>query len=194
MKRNGTRNILTSDIAAMRHFQTFETDRLLLRPTDTGDAAFIFELLNTPKWIEFIGDRNVRSEEDARNYISGKMLPQLERLGFSNYTVLRKEDSVKLGVCGIYDRQGLEGFDLGFAFLPRYEGYGYAFEAASRLVKAAADDFEIKGLKAITTKTNISSQKLLMKLEFEFVKLIRLEGDDEELMLYQKNLKPSNQN
>ncbi len=118
------------------------------------------------------------------------MIPQLERLGFSNYTVFRKEDFAKMGVCGIYDRQGLEGFDLGFAFLPAYEGKGYAFEAASRLVEAAATEFEISQLKAITTKTNISSQKLLLKLHFEFVKMVLIEGDEEELMLYEKNLKP----
>lgn len=172
----------------MHTIQTFETERLFLKPTDTGDASFIFELLNTPKWIEYIGDRNVRSVEDAWNYITGKMLPQMQRLGFSNYTVFRKEDHAKVGVCGIYDRQGLEGFDLGFAFLPAYEGNGYAFEAASRLVEAAASDFGISHLKAITTTTNTRSQKLLLKLNFDYVNLIRIEGDPEELMLFEKKI------
>jgi RimJ/RimL family protein N-acetyltransferase len=172
----------------MPSYHSFKTERLILRPTLADDASFIFELLNTPKWIEFIGDRNIRSEEDARQYIITRMLPQLKRLGYSNYTVVRKEDELKIGVCGLYDRPGLDGVDIGFAFLPQYEGKGFAFEAASALIEAAGSQFAIPQLKAITTVKNISSQKLLLKLHFEFTKMIRLEDDEEELMLFVRNL------
>ncbi|MBL7750575.1 MAG: hypothetical protein JNN29_04285, partial [Chitinophagaceae bacterium] len=66
------------------NYKTFETDRLIIRPTVEEDAAFILELLNTPKWIQFVGDRKVHTEADAQNYIRIKMMPQLERLGYSN--------------------------------------------------------------------------------------------------------------
>ena len=45
----------------MSKFKIFETDRLILKPTSEEDAEFIFELLNTPKWLKYIGDRNVKS-------------------------------------------------------------------------------------------------------------------------------------
>ncbi|MEZ5008622.1 MAG: GNAT family N-acetyltransferase [Chitinophagales bacterium] len=101
--------------------KTFETERLIIRPTNESDAAFLMELLNTPKWIQNIGNRNINNLEDAKVYIQTKCTPQFERLGYGNYTVVRKSDQVKLGTCGLYDREGLEGIDIGFAFLPQYE-------------------------------------------------------------------------
>ena len=99
----------------MKHYNQFETERLLLRATSTEDAEFILELTNTPKWLMYIGDRNIRSPENARDYIKEKIEPQHKRLGYSNYTVLRKSDEVKMGTCGLYDREGVEGIDIGFA-------------------------------------------------------------------------------
>lgn len=102
-----------------------ETERLRLRSTSEEDADFVYRLLNSPQWLKYIGDRKVYSIEDARGYIQKKMLPQLERLGHSNFTVIRKSDGARMGSCGLYDREGLEGVDIGFAFLPEYEGQGY---------------------------------------------------------------------
>lgn len=162
-----------------------ETERLLLKPAQVEDAAFVFELLNTPKWKEFIGDRNVNSIEDAEAYITTRMLPQFERLNYGNYIVIRKADNVKIGSCGLYDREGLEGIDIGFAFLPDYEGKGYAYEVASKILEVGINHFGIKNLSAITTQNNFSSQKLLEKLGLKYVKLITIPNDDEELMYYE---------
>ena len=118
-------------------------------------------------------------------YIAEKMTPQIERSGFGNYVVVRKEDGVKMGACGLYDRKGLEGIDIGFAFLPQYEKMGYAYEAALKIKEAAIEHFGIKRIKAITTKDNLASQKLLEKLDLKFKEFIQLEGDEEELMLYE---------
>lgn len=172
------------------NFLTLETERLFMRPTTEEDAAFILALLNMPKWIQFIGDRGVHTEEEAANYIRTRMLPQLERLGFSNYTVIRKEDETKIGVCGLYDREGLEGVDIGFAFLPEYEGKGYAFEAASRMLQAGKENFGLTLVKAITIEENQSSRRLLEKLGLSFQKKMFMDGDPVELMLYEKNLIP----
>ena len=110
----------------MGKYKDFETEILLIKPTTEKDARLIFELFNTRKWIENIGDRNIKTVESAKAYILEKMKPQLERLGYSNYTIIRKIDNVKIGTCGLYDREGLEGIDIGFAFLPEYEKKGYA--------------------------------------------------------------------
>jgi [ribosomal protein S5]-alanine N-acetyltransferase len=167
----------------MPQILTFETTRLFLKPALTEDADFILELFNTPKWLSFIGDRNVKSRADAEQYIQTKMLPQIEKLGFGNYIVIRKEDHEKIGTCGLYDREGLDGIDIGFAFLPQYEGKGYAYEAALRVKSAAFYTFDLKKINAIATKDNIPSQRLLEKLGLKFVKIIAL--NDEELMFYE---------
>lgn len=172
----------------MTNLPYIETERLLLKAIDQSDAAFECELLNTPKFIAYIGDRNVRSEDEAAVYIKEKMLPQFERLGYGNYVVIRKDDNIKLGTCGLFGREGLDGIDIGFAFLPQYEGYGYAFEAASRLKEEAFSKFGLHTICAITTVDNTSSRRLIEKLGLQFIKIIKLEGDDTELMYYELNL------
>lgn len=164
--------------------KTFETERLCIIPTTENDARFIYELLNTPKWIKYIGDRGIKTIEHAKDYIKEKMIPQLERLGYSNYTLIRKDNNEKIGICGLYDREGLEGVDIGFAFLPKYEKKGYAFEASSKVRDIAFNEFKIKKISAITTKDNISSQKLLEKLGFIFTGKTKLPSDAEELLVY----------
>lgn len=99
----------------------FETERLFLRPTSDADAKFIFALMNNPTWIQHIGDRNITSFESAKDYILSRMLPQLGKLGYGNYTITRKTDNLKIGSCGLYDREGLDGIDIGFALLPEFE-------------------------------------------------------------------------
>jgi len=165
--------------------KTLETKRLLLKPTDVEDSSFIFELVNMPKWSEFIGDRCVNSIDDANLYIVEKIRPQIEKIGYGNYTVILKSEGHKIGTCGLYDREGLEGVDIGFAFLPEYEGQGYAFEGSQKLLEVGFTNLAIEKVNAITLPSNIASQKLLEKLGLRFVKRVKLPHDDNELMLYQ---------
>ncbi|MFK7809837.1 MAG: GNAT family N-acetyltransferase [Saprospiraceae bacterium] len=168
----------------MKKYKSFETERLFLRPSAITDAPFVLELLNTPKWIKNIGDRNVKTLEDAELYIKEKMLPQLDRLGFGNYFITRKTDNVTIGSCGLYDRDGLEGVDIGFAFLPEHEGQGYAYESAVKIKEIGINEFGVKKISAITIEENVASRKLIEKLGLTFQKMINLPDDDVELMLY----------
>jgi RimJ/RimL family protein N-acetyltransferase len=168
----------------MKRYAHFETERLVLQPTTEEDAGFILELLNSPKWLEYIGDRNVHTEEDAIQYIKNKISPQLEKLGFGNYTLIRKTDGVKIGSCGLYDREGLEGIDIGFALLPAFEGLGYGFESASKVLEIGKTELNIDRFSAITTKSNLASQRLIEKLGLRYIETIRIPNDEEELLLY----------
>ncbi|WP_312822414.1 GNAT family N-acetyltransferase [Epilithonimonas sp.] len=165
--------------------KTFETERLILKPADIQDADFFLELYNMPSFIQYIGDRNLRTKEDAENYILNRFLPQFQKLGFGNYVVILKEDNTKIGAVGIFEREGLAVLDIGFSFLGKYEGRGYAYEAANRLKEAAAQDFGVNKISAITTKDNFSSQKLIEKLGLKFQKMLRIPNDDAELMYYE---------
>lgn len=168
----------------MTEYKVFETERLLLKPTSLADAEFIFKLMNTPKWIEYIGDRNVKTIDSAKAYIANKMMPQLQRLGYSNFTILRKSDDAKIGTCGLFDREGLEGIDIGFAFLPEYEKKGYAIEATNKLKDLAFNEFGIPELSAITAKSNGASQALLEKLGLKRSGTTKLPNDDEAVLLF----------
>lgn len=162
----------------------YETERLILTPTSLEDAAFVLAVMNTPKWIKNIGDRKVHTIAAAEQYIKEKMLPQYKRLGYGNNTVTRKADGVKMGSCGLYDRPGLEGVDIGFAFLPEYEGQGYASEAAQKVKSLALSEWGITKISGITSQSNIASQRVLSRLGLEPSGLVQLPNDEEELMLY----------
>lgn len=168
----------------MTDYKIFETERLWLIPMTEIDAPFFLALVNTPKWLQYIGDREVRTVEAATEYITKRMKPQLERLGFGNFKVVRKADGVILGTCGLFDRAGLDGIDIGFAFLPQYEKKGYAFEAASKMLALAKHEFLLKEVKAITMKDNIDSQRLLEKIGMKYSEDVTIPNDTEILMLY----------
>ena len=166
-------------------YLTFETERLLINPTNAGDSDLIYKMLNSPKFKQFVGNRNIQTIEDATKYIKDSMLPQLREFGYSNYSIIRKSDSLKIGVCGLYNREGIEGIDIGFGILPDYEGNGYAFEAAQRLIRAAFEDFKINTVKAITSKENFASQKILEELEMTKIGSMKIPDGNKEVYLYE---------
>lgn len=169
----------------MQKYTSLETKRLRLIPASKDFAPFALKLMNSPKWIEFIGQRNIHTVEDAEKYIEEKMLPQFERLGFGNYYVVEKFSGETLGACGLYTREGLESVDIGFAFLEEYEGKGFAYEAASKIMQEGIEQFGLTSICAITTPENKSSQKLIEKLGLRFKEIINLPDDPVDLMLYE---------
>ena len=170
----------------------FETERLILKPMNIEDAEFLLELINTPKWIQNIGDRKVHTVAEAKQYIETKMLPQLKKLGYSNYVMIRQIDDKKVGTCGLYNREGLEGVDIGFALLPQFEKQGYAFEGATKMMDLAKNTFNLTQVSAITIKENKGSQKLIEKLGLQFQKTIKIPNDNANLLLYVLKFKNTN--
>jgi RimJ/RimL family protein N-acetyltransferase len=163
-----------------------ETDRLILRCLSTDDAEFILGLVNEPSWLHFIGDRGVRTIEDARGYILKGPVEMYARLGFGIYLVELKEGGTPIGTCGLIKRDYLEDVDIGFAFLPNYWAKGYAYESASAVMAYGKDVLGLKRIVAITTSDNHSSARLLEKLGLRFERMMKLPGDDQELRLFAK--------
>ena len=158
--------------------QVLETQRLILRRMDLADAPFILRLVNEPSWLKFIGDKNVHSLDDAREYIRKGPLDMYERHGFGMYLTERKPDLVPLGMCGLIKRDALPDVDIGFAFLPEFRGRGYAFEAAAAVLEHGRTAFALPRIVAITTPTNDSSIRLLEKMGMSFERIIMMAPDD----------------
>ena len=161
-----------------------ETDRMRLRRVTAGDSPFIMQLLNDPAWLRFIGDKGIRTDDDARDYIRKGPVAMYERVGFGLYLTEHKDDGEPMGLCGLIKRDALDDVDLGFAFLPRFRVSGYAFEAASAVLAHGKADFGLKRVVAITSPDNARSILLLDRLGFEFEKMVRLADDGEELRLH----------
>ncbi|GAB5563064.1 MAG: GNAT family N-acetyltransferase [Winogradskyella sp.] len=168
--------------------EIIETKRLHIRPISVNDAEFVVELMNSPGWLKYIGDRDVHTIEEAKEYIKNKALVQLEAHGYTNNVAIRKVDNVKLGTLGIYHREGKVDPDLGFAFLPEFQGKSYAYEAAFELIRTAKNDYGLTELSAYTLEENKASRKLLERLGFKAIGKDNLPHDDAELLRYYRKL------
>jgi RimJ/RimL family protein N-acetyltransferase len=164
--------------------KVIETDRLILRWLSTDDAEFILELLNEPSFLRFIGDKGVRTIEDACDYILNGPVDMYNRLGFGLYLIELKDGGVPIGICGLIKRDTLEDADIGFAFLPRFWAKGYAYESASAVMAYGKSAFGLNRIVAVTTPDNQSSIKVLEKLSFKFEQMVRLSVDAPEIKLF----------
>lgn len=161
-----------------------ETERLLLREFTTGDTAFILELVNSAGWLQYIGDRNIKSVEQAKAYLENGPIKNYRENGFGLCLVEKKDDAKAIGMCGLLKREYLDTPDMGFAFLPEFNGNGYAYEIAIATVAYAKNKLKISTVSAITMANNEKSIKLLEKMGFSFKKTIFLPTGKEELQLY----------
>ena len=166
-----------------------ETQRLILTKITEDDAPFILELMNTPGWLKFIGDRNIKTVSEARDYIKKNQLKCYEDYGFGYYKILLKSENLKpIGTSGLLKRDTLEHIDVGFSLLPNYYKKGYGFEAANTILNLAKTQFKIKTVCAITLPSNIASIRLLKKLGLSLKKEVKPFEDDETLLLFEKTL------
>ena len=165
-----------------------ETDRLFLRQLTADDAEFILDLYNQPSFIKFVGDRGVRTLDDARNFLSKRLIESYERFGFGLYLTLLKDGEIPLGICGLVKRAELKDVDVGFAFLPQFWSKGYAFESASAVLAYSRNTLGLKRIAGITTPDNQGSIRVLEKMGLKFEKMVKLSEDDMELKLFALNL------
>lgn len=164
--------------------KVIETERLILREFNANDYDFIYRLLNTPGWLQFIGSRGITGHKEAKMYLSELVLTGYIKNGFGFYMMVRKQDGAELGMCGLIKREDLEDVDIGFAILPDFEMQGYTTEAAIATMNYAENELRLPKVAAITTKDNTACINILKKLDMRFEKFVKLSNDPEELMLF----------
>ncbi len=150
------------------------TPRLRLRWLEASDAAFILELVNDPDWHRHIGDRGVRTLDDALAYIAEGPRAMYSRLGHGLYAIDLLRGGATIGLCGLIRRDTLPEVDIGYALLPQFRGHGYALEAAQATLRVARGQFGLRRLLAITSPGNAASERLLGKLGLRFERTAEL--------------------
>lgn len=169
-------------------FLIADTPRLSLRPLTPADAPFIFTLVNTPSWLAYIGDRHVRSLEDAERYLLNGPLKSYSENGYGAWMVMHKETNQPIGMCGLFKRTYLDSPDLGFAFLPQHEGKGYAWEAAVAALIYTQKQLGIDHVFAIVQPDNRRSIRLLEKIGFMLQEMVQPHGEQQPLRLYRLSI------
>jgi len=160
-----------------------ETERLRLRTFTMADAPFVLELLNTPNWLQYIGDRGIKTLEQAQSYLANGPILSYNTYGFGLYLVELKETATAIGMCGLLKRNYLEHMDIGYALLPAYERHGYAYEIATATMNYAFTQLHLMHLAAITDTGNERSVRLLEKLGFTLKELIIIENKELNLFI-----------
>ncbi len=142
------------------------TERLLLREATPDDADFVVALVNEPGWRRHINQPDVHDRATALAWMESRLFTPYREQGHGFWLIERLRDGALLGLCGLFRRPVLDGPDLGYALLARYEGQGYAHEAALGCIEHARSVFGWSELLAITSPGNVRSEALLTRLGF----------------------------
>jgi RimJ/RimL family protein N-acetyltransferase len=164
--------------------QILQTARLYLRELELSDAHFILQLLNSPGWLQYIGDRNIKNIKQAEDYLVNGPLKSYAELNYGLSLVALRDTHLPIGMCGLLKRDYLEHPDLGFAFLPDATGKGYAFEIAAALKQHAATKWGIEKILAIVQPENDRSIRLLEKLGLTEQAIVVPPNTNQELLLF----------
>ena len=171
----------------MNKRKILETYRLSLREFDLTDSEFIINLVNSPNWLEFIGDKGIKTTEDAINYLENGSIKSYKENGFGLWLVQLKDSNIPIGMCGLINRETLKNVDIGFALLPDYLGLGYGFEIANATMNYAKNSLGLDKIIAITDSNNVASINLLNKIGLYFEKTLKLSENDSVLVFSQSN-------
>jgi len=158
-----------------------ETDRLVIREITNQDAAKLVELLNSEGFLQNVGDRGVRTEEQAVELIETRY-----GIGYPDYglfAVELKKDNTWLGTVSYLKRDNLEYDDVGYAFLPKHFGKGYAIESTAAIVEWAKEK-GARALYGVVDHHNTPSQRLLEKLQFKKAGTVVMEGETDPILKY----------
>lgn len=160
------------------------TSRLELRWLTENDAEFMLDVWNDPAFIRFVGDRGVRTTEQAVRALQGGLLETYRQHGYGPFLVTLSATGRPIGLCGLFQRPYLPDADLGFVLLPAYRSSGYAQEAAEATIDYARNILNLRRLSAIVARDNRHSVALLRKLGFRHEREFRVPGEDRDVSLY----------
>jgi RimJ/RimL family protein N-acetyltransferase len=161
-----------------------ETPRLELRELILDDAEFILGLVNEPSFLANIGDKGVRTLDDAKQFILDGPWKRNQKPGYGQFMVELKPDVIPIGVCGLLHREKLDVTDVGCAFLPAYWRQGFAFESASAVMEYGRSTLGVDKIVGLTSKDNLASIRLLEKFGMTFERFVKMSDDDPGTVLY----------
>ena len=161
-----------------------ETERLLLSRLSYADCDFIVELLNEPAFQRYIGDKEVRSRADAREYLRKGPIGSYERHGYGMFLVRSRSDNAPMGMCGLVKRKEFDAPDVGFAFLRRFWASGYAAESATAVLEYGKNVLSLPRIIAMVDPNNGASVRLVAKLGMTFETMVRMPEESQDINMY----------
>ena len=164
-----------------------ETDRLLLQrfTASPSESEFALRLLNEPSYLQYIGDKGVRTLEQATAYLLEGPIKSYQLHGHGLYLVVLKDSLQPVGICGLLRRDQFPDADLGYAFLPEFWSQGFAYESASAVLDYGKRTLKLSKIIALVSPANSPSIKLLEKLGFTYSEQVKMEPSGSDAAVYE---------
>jgi RimJ/RimL family protein N-acetyltransferase len=153
-----------------------QTPRLIIRQFELRDAHYILAQTNQPPFIRYIANKNIKTEDAARQYLVNGPIASYDQFGFGLYAVELQSSGSVIGMCGLVKREQLAHPDLGFALLEQHFNQGYITEAADHILGFECRHHALSKILGVTLPDNIASNLVLEKLQFTRVGQIVLNG------------------
>ncbi len=155
-----------------------------MRWLEPGDEGLLLAVWNDPAFIRNVGDRGIRTVEQAAEAMAAGPLKLYENYGYGPFRVALADSNEPIGICGLFRRDNLEDPDIGFGLLPDHCGKGFAYEAAAAVSEHAQNNLGLKRMIAIVSPGNEPSIGLIRKLGLNFEKMLLMPNDEKEVCLY----------
>lgn len=157
-----------------------ETPRLILREMNEGDAAGLWELESNPEVHRYLGNEPLRDKAGIEKMIESS-LRQYKENGIGRWAAIEKESGDFIGWTGLkFVKNETNGhinyYDLGYRFIQKYWGKGYAYETAEASVKHAFVTMQLKEIFAMADVENNASNKVLKKSGLKFIENFNFNG------------------
>ena len=166
-----------------------ETERLLLREITLADKEEMFQLHSNPDVQKYTGEPPVESIEEMEQAIQTR-ISDYEKYGYGRWATFLKDGMQFVGWAGLAYLPEFDEIDLGYRFLPKYWGKGFATEVSHAILTYGFDKLQLKRIIAIAMKENKASIRVMEKVGMEFDKFAPYEPGSKDVAWYwcSKNL------
>lgn len=151
-----------------------ETERLILRELRISDLDGMFELDSNPEVHKYLGNKPAKTIDESK-VILESVITQYKERGIGRWAVINKDTNEFMGWSGIRlnTEHNMNGFtkyyDVGYRFIERYWGHGYATESGKAAIEYAFNTMKLPVLYATTHMENRASHNALLKLGLSYV-------------------------
>ncbi len=162
-----------------------ETERLILREFRESETEGIFELDSNPEVHKYLGKNPITTYKQAEDIITF-FEEQYKERGIGRFAAFEKSSGEFIGWSGLKlntgENEELNGFtdfiDIGYRFIPRFWGKGYASESAFACLDFGFKEMNYDVIYGAADVENIGSNKILQKIGLQFVNEFGFKGVD----------------
>jgi RimJ/RimL family protein N-acetyltransferase len=145
-----------------------QTPRLILRRFTLSDAGLVLQINSDPDVLQYLHEPLLLNELEATEVIRDIILPQYKKK-LGRWAIHKKDSNEFIGWCGLKYRPELDEIDLGYRFIKRAWGNGFATEAAGHTLEYGFKELNLKVITGRAHIENKASIKVLEKIGMKFI-------------------------